>query len=268
MADSWIADFHSGSEMFLPIRHFCEKLPECGWPSHETLNRLACHVTNSSGLPIRFVKSSGENYERRIHLEGEVHTREACWHDLFNALIWMRYPKAKSFLNLRHFEEMQKEDGRRGKMRDIATLFDESGVIVASSNPSLSNMLRRFEWKSLFIDHRKRVKDEMRFYIFGHGLYEKALSPFVGLTGHAVLFPVEKSLFSLPLDEQIENLDSSFEGIFSEIATPLDLCPLPLLGVPGWAIENEDPVYYDNESYFRRGRIRNCGKPGSAPLPK
>ncbi len=253
--------------MFVPIRHFCMKLR--GWPSHESLSQLACHVRNSSGLPVRFVKDSCENYEKRIYLEGEVHTREASWHDLFNALVWMSFPKAKSFLNRLHVREMKKEeDGRRGKMRDIATLFDESGVIVASSNPSLSNMLKRFEWKSLFLDNRKKVMEEMRFYIFGHGLYEKALSPYVGLTGHAVLFHVEEAFFALPIDMQIERLDSSFEQIFSKIATPRDLCPLPLLGVPGWADGNEDPAYYDNESYFRRGRIRNGGQTGSVPRPK
>lgn len=252
----------------MPIRKYCVQLPESDWPSHELLNRLAVHVANSSGLPVRFVREGCEHYETRIHLEGEVHTRAASWHDLFNALVWMRFPKAKSCLNKLHFEEMKKEDGKRGTMRDVATLFDESGVIVASSDPSLSDMLKRFEWKSLFLENREKVRDEMRFYLFGHGLYEKALSPYIGLTGHAVLFPVEKSFFSSPLDEQIEQLDSSFEGIFAQIATARELCPLPLLGVPGWAIENEDPAYYDNESYFRRGRIRNGGKPGSAPRPR
>jgi hypothetical protein len=104
--------------------------------------------------------------------------------------------------------------------------------------------------------------------VFGHGLYEKALSPFIGLTGHAILFPVEESFFALPFEAQIEQLDSYFEGVFSTIATPRDLCPLPLLGVPGWANENEDPAYYDNEAYFRQGRIRSGGKPGSAPRPR
>jgi len=34
-----------------------------------------------------------------------------------------------------------------------------------------------------------------------------------------------------------------------------DLSPLPLLGVPGWAMDNEHAEYYDNTAYFRPGRI-------------
>lgn len=267
MENEWKPGFHARSEMFLPVRKFCEQLPEGGWPSHELLNRLARRVRNCNGRPIRFVKDRCECYEKRIYLEGEVETRESSWHDLFNALVWMSFPNAKSCLNRIHFDEMGKEEGKRGKIRDIATLFDESGVIVASSNPSLSGMLKNFEWKSLFIENRKGVMEGMRFYIFGHGLYEKALSPFIGLTGHAILFPVEESFFGLPLESQLEALDASFEEIFSAIQTTRDLCPLPLLGVPGWAAENEDPAYYDNESYFRRGRVRPC-RTENAPHPK
>jgi hypothetical protein len=163
MEHSWKPDFHGGSEMFLPIRKFCDQLQGNGWPSHEALTRLACHARNCNGQPIRFTKSGSENYERRIYLEGEVETRESSWHDLFNALVWMRYPKAKSCLNVIHFDEMKKEDGKRGTRRDIATLFDESGVIVASCDESLSDMLKRFEWKSLFIENREKVTNEMGF---------------------------------------------------------------------------------------------------------
>ena len=32
------------------------------------------------------------------------------------------------------------------------------------------------------------------------------------------------------------------------------LAPLPVLGIPGWVADNEDPRYYDDTSHFRPGR--------------
>ena len=254
MKNSW----NAGSEMFDPIRKYLELLPEEDWPGLEMLTHLASSCRNEQGNSISFVEHDGEAYEQRIHQSGEVQTRQQCWHDLFNDLVWMTYPGAKSRLNAAHVKAMSRENNGRGSLRDIATLVDESGILVASCSDTLSGMLKGFEWKSLFVENRQRVAEEMRFYIFGHGLYEKALSPFVGLTGHALIFPVEKSFFGLPLDEQLQRLDAAFDSVFSGISSTRDLCPLPVLGVPGWSPDNEDPAYYDNERYFRRGRIRDA----------
>jgi len=262
MESSRIRNFHLESELFFPIRALCERLTGRNWPSCEELNRLAGPLHNANGLPVQFVEDCGDplGYEQRIYLRGEVETRANSWHDLFNALVWMTFPKAKSRLNLLHFEEIcNQPDKRRSRMRDIATLFDESGVIIASSSETLSGMLQAFEWKRLFWENRAKVIDEMRCYIFGHGLYEKGISPFIGLTGHAILFPVDQSFFGWPIGKQLAHLDERFESQFSEIASTRDFSPLPLLGVPGWTAENENAAYYDNQSYFRRGRtFRNA----------
>jgi hypothetical protein len=38
------------------------------------------------------------------------------------------------------------------------------------------------------------------------------------------------------------------------LATPRDLSPLPLMGIPGWCADNEDPAFYGNTRIFRPGR--------------
>jgi len=73
----------------------------------------------------------------------------------------------------------------------MATLFDESGVIVAYSNSQLAKLLCDFKWKELFWLCREEVNAQMGFYLFGHGLYEKAMQPYVGMTGQGLLMPVE-----------------------------------------------------------------------------
>ena len=71
--------------------------------------------------------------------------------------------------------------GLRGTPRDVLTLFDEGGVIVASSEPELGTLLREFKWKTLFWQRRDEVIESMRFYVFGHSIYEKGLA---ALQGH------------------------------------------------------------------------------------
>lgn len=197
-----------------------------------------------------------ERYERRIHRTGEVPTR-ANWHDLFNALAWLAYPRAKAALNAAHVAAAAQESGARGRRRDALTLFDESGVAVATSAPDLAVLLTGFRWKELFWRERGRVGREMRFFVFGHALAEKALSPFVGMTGHAIVLAVEPEFFEAAVPAQRAQVDAQLAQRFAADggpATPRDLAPLPVLGVPGWWPPNGDAAFYDNERYFRPGR--------------
>lgn len=245
------------SELFFPIREKADALFADGWPDCEALSRTTASVLNENGLPIRFVEDCGNPYEERIYLEGEVQTRNSSWHDLFNALVWMTFPKSKARLNAVHYREiLLQKDRVRSRIRDIATLFDESGVIVASSDERLSGLLRNFEWKSLFWKYREKTLESMRFFIFGHGLFEKALSPYTGLTGHGMIFPVDRKFFAMPMSEQLLLLDCAFASRHANIETSRDFSPVPLLGYPGWTEENAAEAYYDNRNYFRNGRTR------------
>jgi len=101
------------------------------------------------------------------------------------------------------------------------------------------------------------VRDQMGFFLFGHGLYEKALQPYVGVTGQGLLVAVEPAFFAWPLARQLTHLDESLAAYLAEPAhcrSTAELTPVPLLGVPGWTVENEDESYYDNTAYFRPGR--------------
>ena len=205
-------------------------------------------------------------YEPRCYLKGEVPTRADNWHDQFNALVWLSFPKTKAVLNARHYHALMDEraSGKagRGAVRDVNTLFDESGVIVVYADADLAGLLREFRWKDLFWQRREQVRPQssrqtMGFYIFGHGLYEKALQPYVGMTGQGLLLSVEPAFFSWPPAQQLTHLDSLLADYLSapeHCRSTRDLSPVPLLGVPGWAANNEHAEYYDNTTYFRPGR--------------
>jgi hypothetical protein len=102
----------------------------------------------------------------------------------------------------------------------------------------------------------------MRFFLFGHALYEKALAPFSGITGRALLIAVRPDLIAAPLSAQIDVLDRMVAERLLEprrVQSTRDLAPLPILGVPGWCPENESASYYDDTSCFRPGRSLKTG---------
>lgn len=274
----WNRDALLQSPLFAPLHPILAGLEAGKFPAVQDCNALlaVCQpaITVQSGAPLSFVaQQCGKlpfeaQYEPRCYLRGEVPTRANNWHDLLNALVWMTFPRAKAAINARHYDALTGESALgqtgRGAVRDVNTLFDESGVIVvyADDNVGLAELLRDFKWKELFWQRREQVipqssQQGMGFYLFGHGLYEKALQPYVGMTGQGLLLAVEPAFFSWPLARRLAHLDSLLADYLDDpehCRSTRDLAPVPLLGIPGWAAGNADPAYYDNTGYFRTGR--------------
>ncbi len=258
----------------LPHEPLCAAISQFGGTHYPTLQECNAllqtrpPITVHSGRRLCFVAQEygklpfEAQYEPRCYLKGEVPTRSNNWHDLFNALVWFTFPKAKAAINLRHYQELTAQvdamtGSQRGAVRDTNTLLDESGVIVPCADAALAELLRNFQWKELFWRRRVEVQHSMGFYVFGHGLYEKALRPYIGMTGQGLVLPVEQAFFSWPLAQRLMHLDRLLEGYLlaaEHCHSTRELTPVPLLGVPGWATENEEATYYDNTSYFRPSR--------------
>ncbi len=258
--------------MFEPLRPAGLSFSKLGdWPRLDELQSLLENshprIVNNRNISIRFVsqgtkpRTFEDKYEPRIYLKGEVPVRAESWHDLFNVLVWLTFPKSKATLNRRHFLALEKmiSEGRqnRGPTQDALTLFDEGGVIVACSDPGLSQLLLEFKWKELFWVNRDAVIANMKFFLFGHAIYEKALQPFAGVTGRGVIFLVAADFFAASLEQQLQLLDEKLADYLrnpKHFNRTADLAPIPILGVPGWNAENEHESYYENEAYFRAGR--------------
>ena len=271
MLPAWDSDFCNRSPMFEPLRAAAGGLRGPYWPGCDDLNRILASrrapIATAGGRPLRFVaqqlrhEAFEDKYEPRIFLCGEVQFRSCNWHDLFNALVWLTFPRAKAALNQRHYHELecQLASGapNRGPVQDALTLFDEGGVIVASADAELSRLLADFEWRELFWRRRAAAVQATRFYLFGHALYEKALAPFAGVTGRGVICEVDSTFFAQPLAQQLGELDARLAariGDPARFAATRELAPVPILGVPGWCKDNAREQYYDNIDYFRPPR--------------
>lgn len=264
---NWDPNFMNLSPIFGSFRHLKKIVTnmQC-WPELSDLNDLNIQqkqrIVTRSGKKICFVPIiSGkqcieQKYESKIYLTGQVQTRTKNWHDFFNALVWQIFPRAKSVLNQLHYQvqlvESVNKIKQRSVLRDAATLFDESGVIVVSSQNALIQLLRDFEWKLLFWREREAVLSSMLFFVFGHGLYEKALNPYTGMTGKGVIFNVDETFFDQTLLDQLQSIDLMLESfLLKSLSSNSDLTPIPLLGYPSWVEDNNKEVYYENKKYFR-----------------
>ncbi|MEQ1776479.1 MAG: DUF3025 domain-containing protein [Burkholderiales bacterium] len=266
---NWDPSVINGSPLFETLRYHGAVWNATQWPELAELQAVvdARGVVSGSGCPLHLAPQDArtgafeDRYEVRIYREGALQLRARNWHDLFNLLVWITFPRTKAAINARHYQallERQSQDAlNRGPAQDALTLFDESGVIVAASDADLLHDVRNFAWKRLFWQRRERVQRNLRCFIFGHALYEKALQPFEGITGRSVLFEVDHGFQAWPLARQLHVLDKRLAHLVADHASfqaTRELAPLPLLGIPGWWPANKQESFYDNTAYFRPGR--------------
>jgi hypothetical protein len=255
---------------FEPLRAALDGLPRDRWPDRAELTAAAAGITVSSGAPIAFVPPGepreGERriYELHIARTGAVETRPRNWHDLFNALAWITFPRAKARINEQHAamleEGGEREAARRSPARDALTLFDEGGIAVASSSPELLRLIYEFRWKELFWTRRGELARAVTFVGFGHAMYEQSLQPFRGMVGKTVFLPVQEGFAALPLAERIARIDAMLARHFadrSRFASPRMMAPMPVLGVPGWHPGTAREDFYDDPVHFRGPRARS-----------
>ena len=199
-------------------------------------------ITLAAG-PLRFVPASeaptGEAYESFIARTACVPTRDKL-HDLFNGIVWLRFPQIKRRLNeLQAAQIAQQGIGHtRGAVRDALTLFDENAAGLQAPE-RLAQALRGRDWQALFVTHRHEWQ-AAAFTVFGHALLEKLCTPRKPITAHVWLLPAAGDLPSQWL----------------EALTPARLAgkpyhPLPVLGVPGWWPANDYAAWYDDAAVFR-----------------
>ncbi len=214
-------------------------------------------MRTESGRALRFVPpgKSDPYYEIHVFESGCVATRADNFHDLFNALAWFAFPRTKARINALHAAAIPREGGKRGRTRDLLTLFDEGGAMVECADSELVDMIRQFRWKELFWENRRRVAARMRIVVIGHAVLDKALAPWPGIACKAL--PVRPG-------ESADAQACEWLGRLREDATPRLLLPLPVFGYPGWLAANERAEFYDDTRYFRPFRRDAPERYGSA----
>lgn len=261
--DIWNPCFYKafpGFASILPIWQFMEQnITWKDWPSIDCYNNLAriC-FEESLECKVEFqIQQPHMRYETYVNLKRIVPTRPYSWHDFFNNLSWLTWPRMKSAIVKRSCQESDKDEIKtRTSLQNTLAHFDECGVVICSNNLEIFEMIRLFEWKKLFCDTQNLISDCIPI-IVGHGLLEKALNPYIGLTAKAIFLHVDKDFLDLDSQSQNKIIDKEIaEYILSADFphSPRSLQPFPLLGWPGWHQDNNDESFYENTNYFRASR--------------
>ena len=253
-------------------REFAELLHRSDWPTIAALDEFAgAHpegALNRSTAP-RFVEQTREllgdglHYEQRIAERGQIATRVHNWHDLFNALVWLRFPEVKSALNARQFAEIAVAGAKaRTRAQCALTHFDEAGVIVVLRDRSLLPLWDAHDWHGLFWRERAAWRDRrIEAIVFGHALLEHALQPAQLLVGKALVV-LRPDTADANADESSVMADAFATctdaiGRSELLNDPQELRPLPLSGIPGWHVDNGGERFYRETPCFcplRAGR--------------
>lgn len=273
----WDADFVSFSPIFSPLNVWAEKFSQFKdtWPELKdyqyVLDNAEQTIQTLSGKQLKIVPQDGkpghfnEHYAPRIYLTGEIQTRTANWHDFFQFLTWFMFPKTKAVINSIHVPAAQSridsdtDLGRRSPVENMLSLFDEGGAVILCSDASLLQLIRDFKWKELFWQRRAELSEKLKLVTFGHALYEKGLSPYIGMTANCILLHVDEEILQQTNKNQLNYIDTELAQLFSAgepYTKPKDLSPFPLLGLPGWDKDNDSESFYDNVRYFRPGRMK------------
>jgi hypothetical protein len=216
------------------------------WPTLDALN-----ARWTRGMRERFVAQTpalladGRHYEQRIAETGAIATRERNWHDLFNALAWLRHPALKRALNAQQVAEIARVGPKlRTRPQCALTHFDEAGVILALRDPVLLELWDAHDWHGLFWRHRAAWLDgTLELVVFGHALLEHALSPGRLLVGKAVAVVGDVQLACARVAGAIA------EGRL--LRDPQELRPLPLSGVPGWHEDNGSEAFHRTAACYQ-----------------
>jgi len=236
------------------------------WPRVEEYNALFAATPNLPRFAVQDkarLKEMG-GYDAFIVRQREVPTRPNNYHDFFNAMAWACFPKTKSLIHELQWREQRREDGRPGQngrtiFQNALTAFDESGLLVLSSDKELLEQLLDLQWRECFWQRREKVLRSMRWFSLGHSTLEGLLTPHRGLTAKALLIETSGSCFESPQLLRILDL-FLVEHLVSLVETTRSLAPIPVLGIPNWAHEQTEEFYLDS-SYFRTKHIREVVRP-------
>lgn len=234
------------------------------WPTIEELESLRRHATQIDGIgrpqfsaQAADLLKDGLHYEERI-LGGQLATRENNWHDLFNALVWLRYPHSKHALNVAQCKDIARVGPReRTRAQCAMTHFDEGGAIVLCSDPELIAAWDRHDWHGLFWKERTAWNSRIAVQVFGHANLELALQPQRLLVAKCVVLRVDDKTFDqlqsdlTAVRRRIDSRMADLVAAGTELADPQNLRPLPLSGIPGWHVDAVDERFLSEAPCFR-----------------
>lgn len=118
------------------------------------------------------VVEQAAGYEAAV-VEGRIPTRDRSWHDTFNVLAFVSFPRTKAALHGRCFALQRARAGKspRSREEDALTLIDETSLLFAGSPAAVAAFERARPGGVTELDRVVRGEG-MLAYVLGHALLE------------------------------------------------------------------------------------------------
>lgn len=204
----WEPQFVTRSRWFWPLSRAARGFEQLSdWPTTTDFDQLYAELSAGKDVrPLRFgnnVRKQDKRVDGRVNLDalydaritkhGEVPSRTRDWHDLFNALCFATFPRAKLALHARQYAILEQRvghdatqlPGARTREQDALTLFDEGGVVIAADPIAYAELnamapeqrqAQMTEWVARAVDHelptRGFLGGQAAIVPFGHALFE------------------------------------------------------------------------------------------------
>ncbi|MBN8482607.1 MAG: DUF3025 domain-containing protein [Xanthomonadales bacterium] len=238
--------------------------PAPAWPSLAALGQARDRAVALDGVARpcfvaqdRELLADGLHYEQRV-AAGRVATRVGNWHDLLNALVWLRWPRIKRALNAAQVDGIAEVGPRVRTRRQCAlTHFDEAGAIVLVGDDAALDAWDRHDWFELFATRASAWGEVIAARVFGHATLEHALVEGQLLVAKAVALRVPVNLVrtfaavDARADAHVDRRIAELVGAGELLVDPQDLRPLPLSGIPGWDARAAGAEFLSSAPCFR-----------------
>ncbi|QXZ11447.1 DUF3025 domain-containing protein [Comamonas sp. Y33R10-2] len=194
----------------------------------------------------------GQAYEAFICNQRCIPTRNNL-HDFFNGLIWLHWPNLKQQLNALQAGEIESQGvgAQRGRLRDSITVLDENGGLLLAPQ-ALCDALREKRWQDLFV-HQRELWAQAQFLPIGHALLEKLVQPRKAITAHVICVPMVQAPAMCTVEAADAWLSEQLRSASCNLVNKPYL-PIPVLGIPGWCLQNQNFSFYDDSLVFRASR--------------
>lgn len=203
---------------------------------------------------LRFVEQTpalladGLSYEQRIGAHAHIAMRRDSLHDLYGALMWLRWPQTKWAIHQGQLAGIRAHGAKqRSRHQQALAHLDEAGLVVISDDRSLLDALHAHDWSGL-LGARRADWARASVRVLGHALYElRRTQPHDLLAGKVL------AVLAAP-DSEHALVDACVAQALAEgraAADPKDLATLPLAAIPGWDPRNTDPAFIASAPCFR-----------------
>jgi hypothetical protein len=206
------------------------------WPSFEELEQLLeASALRISRAPLKLALAAPKKkkrkrraepialqslYDVRISELRELPTRKADWHDFFNVLSFVAWPRAKLALHARQArllrerlpEPVRRLPGARTREQDVLTMFDEGGVVLACLDSEYGRLTQCDVLDAAVADLCKA--SAVVIAPFGHALAEHIVAGLSCPLAYAHLVPLPS--LDLASDELLDVLDRELASALSD----------------------------------------------------